>query len=195
MQAGDEERGRLGRDLHDGAQQRLISLGMALRLAQRHLADGGTDVDGLIDQTVAELSTAVAELREIAHGLRPSSLDDGLQAALVALTRHVPIPVVLHVPPEPLPDPVATTTYYVVSEAIANVIKHAEASRIDVAIERRNGHVEVRVVDDGKGGAAVGAGSGLAGLCDRVNAVGGILALESERGAGTTVEAVVPCAS
>jgi signal transduction histidine kinase len=193
--AGDEERGRLGRDLHDGAQQRLISLGMTLRLAQRHLADGGTDVDGLIDQTVAELGTAVAELREIAHGLRPSSLDDGLQAALVALTRHVPIQVVLRVPPEPLPDPVATTTFYVVSEAIANVIKHAEATRIDVAVERRNGHVEVRIVDDGKGGATVGAGSGLAGLCDRVHAVGGILALESERGAGTTIEAVVPCAS
>ena len=102
--AGDEERGRLERDLHDGAQQRLVSLGMTLRLAQRHLADGGTDVDGLIDQTVAELSTAVAELREIAHGLRPSSLDDGLQAALVALTSTCRSQSCCDVPPEPLPD-------------------------------------------------------------------------------------------
>jgi signal transduction histidine kinase len=195
VQAGDEERRRLGRDLHDGAQQRLISLGMTLRIAQRHLDEGGADVSGLIDETVAELSTAVAELRQIAHGLRPSSLDDGLQAALVALAQHVPIPVELRVPSEELPDPVATTLYYVVSEAIANVIKHADATRIDVSVERRNGHVEVRVVDDGRGGATVATGTGLAGLCDRVNAVGGVLALESPSGVGTTIEALVPCAS
>jgi signal transduction histidine kinase len=195
VQAGDEERRRLGRDLHDGAQQRLISLGMTLRVAQRHLDEGGADVSVLIDETVAELSTAVAELRQIAHGLRPSSLDDGLQAALVALAQHVPIPVELRVPSDELPDPVATTLYYVVSEAIANVIKHADATRIDVSVERRNGQVEVRVVDDGRGGATVATGTGLAGLCDRVNAVGGVLALESPSGVGTTVEALVPCAS
>ena len=107
VQAGDRERRRLERDLHDGAQQRLVSLGMALRVAQRHLGDGGVDVDGLLDQAVAELATAVAELRSIAHGLRPSSLDDGLHAALVALTRHVPIPIELHVDSETLPDEVA----------------------------------------------------------------------------------------
>ena len=84
MQAGDAERRRLERDLHDGAQQRLVSLGMAMRLAQRHLNDGTVDVDGLLDQGVAELATAVAELRQIAHGLRPTSLDDGLHAALSA---------------------------------------------------------------------------------------------------------------
>jgi signal transduction histidine kinase len=195
VHVGDEERRRLERDLHDGAQQRLVSLGMALRLAQRHLDDGSTDVNGLIDQTVAELGTAVAELRQIAHGLRPSSLDDGLHAALAALTAHLPIPVVLEVHPEPLPDDIATTVYYVTSEAITNAIKHAQATRIDVRIARSNGHLAVRVTDDGRGGATLTVGSGLAGLSNRVNAIGGALALQSAAGCGTTVEARVPCAS
>jgi signal transduction histidine kinase len=195
VHVGDDERRRLERDLHDGAQQRLVSLGMALRLAQRHLDDATSDVDGLIDQTVAELGTAVAELRQIAHGLRPSSLDDGLHAALAALTTPLPIPVVLDVRVEALPDEVATTAYYVTSEAITNAIKHAGATRIDVRIARSNGHVEVRVSDDGCGGAALAGGSGLAGLNDRVSALGGSLALQSDAGRGTTVEATVPCAS
>jgi signal transduction histidine kinase len=194
LHAGYAERRRLERDLHDGAQQRLVSLGMALRLAQRHL--GTVDVDGLIDETVAELGTAVAELRQIAHGLRPSSLDDGLPAALAALTQHVPIPVGLDVQaPDPLPDDVATTAYFVISEAIANAVKHAGASRIDVRVARVNGHLAVRVSDDGCGGAAPAPGSGLSGLSDRVGAVGGALALDSRQGSGTTVEATVPCAS
>jgi signal transduction histidine kinase len=193
--AGDEERRRLERDLHDGAQQRLVSLGMSLRLAQRHLDDGATDFDRLFDQAVAELATAVAELRQIAHGLRPSSLDDGLHAALTALTQHIPIPVGLEVMPESLPDEVATTAYYVTSEAIANAVKHAAATRIDVRIARCNGHLEVRVSDDGKGGASMQGGSGLVGLSDRVEAVGGVLALHSADGGGTVVEAQVPCGS
>ena len=101
----------------------------------------------------------------------------------------------LHVEPDPLPDQVAATAYYVVSEAIANAIKHAEATRIDVRVARRDGHVEVRVADDGRGGAARRGGSGLAGLRDRVDAVGGVLALVSDGRHGTAVEAVVPCAS
>jgi signal transduction histidine kinase len=172
-----------------------VSLGMALRVAQRHLDDGSAEIDGLIDQTVAELGTAVAELRQIAHGLRPSSLDDGLHAALAALTQHAPIPVALDVHPELLTDEVATTVYYVASEAIANAVKHADATRIDVRIARCDGHVEVRISDDGRGGASVTAGSGLAGLGDRLSAIGGALALESQNGRGTIVEAVVPCAS
>ena len=194
VQIGDEERRRVVRDLHDGAQQRLVSLGMALRVAQRHLDEGSADVSGLIDQTVAELGTAVAELRQLAHGLRPSALDDGLRPALVALTQQVPIPVALDVHAEALPDEVTATVYYVASEAIANVVKHAEASSIAVRVARRNGHVEVRIVDDGNGGAAIVPGSGLAGLDDRLGALGGRLAVESRRGRGTTVEAVVPCA-
>jgi signal transduction histidine kinase len=195
VQVGDRERRRLERDLHDGAQQRLVALGMALRLAQRRRKGTDPELDGLLDQTVAEIGTAVSELRQIAHGLRPSSLDDGLQAALVALTQHVPIPVELHVHSAPLPDEVTITVYYVASEAIANAVKHADATRIDVRITRHNGHVEVRVADDGRGGARVSTGSGLAGLNDRVTAVGGRLALASEERCGTVVEAVVPCAS
>jgi signal transduction histidine kinase len=168
---------------------------MALRLAQRHLDDGTTDMNGVIDQAVAELGTAVAELREIAHGLRPSSLDDGLHAALAALTQHVPIPVALEVQPEPLPDDVATTVYYVTGEAITNAVKHADATRIDVRIARCNGHLEVRITDDGRGGAILTPGSGLAGLSDRVQAIGGALALQSNDGRGTIIEAIVPCES
>lgn len=192
---GDRERRRLERDLHDGAQQRLISLGMELRVAQRHLDDGTTDVTDLIDQVVAELGTAVAELRQIAHGLRPSSLDDGLQAALVGLTQHTPVPVSLRIHPDPLPDDLTTTVYYVASEAITNAVKHADASRIDVCVARCDGRVEVQVSDDGAGGAQLSVGSGLAGLADRVNAMGGVFALDSPPGRGTTVQAVLPCAS
>jgi signal transduction histidine kinase len=107
----------------------------------------------------------------------------------------VPIPVRLEVEPEPLPDDIATTVYYVTSEAIANAVKHADATRIDVRIARSDGRVEVRIADDGRGGATVSAGSGLAGLGDRVSAIGGALALDSNDGRGTIVEAVVPCGS
>ena len=149
----------------------------------------------LLDEAVAELGTAVAELRQIAHGLRPSSLDDGLQAALVVLTQHTQVPVTLNVDPDPLPGNVTVTVYYVASEAITNAVKHAQATHIDVSIARCNGSIEVRVSDDGTGGARLTAGSGLAGLADRVDALGGALALASPRGQGTTVQAVLPCAS
>jgi signal transduction histidine kinase len=192
VQIGYEERRRLERDLHDGAQQRLVSLGVALRLAQRHLDDGTVDVDGLLDQSVAELGTAVAELRQIAYGLRPGRLDDGLDAALVALVRTVPVTVDLDVCAEELPDDVATTAYYVASEAITNAVKHATADRIGLRVARSNGHLVVRVSDDGRGGASVSTGSGLA---DRVAALGGILRVDSPAGSGTVVEAVLPCAS
>jgi signal transduction histidine kinase len=195
VRAGDEARRRVARDLHDGAQQRLVSLGMALRVAQRHLDDPGVDMSGLIDEAVAELGTSVAELRVIAQGLRPSTLDEGLPAALRALTRHTPIPVDIAVDAKELPDEVATTLYFIASEAITNAIKHGEATRIGVSVARIDGHVELRVTDDGQGGAAVYAGSGLAGLRDRVDALGGRLLLVSEPQRGTVVEALVPCAS
>ena len=180
------------RDLHDGAQQRLVSLGMQLRLAQRHLDDGTVDVDELLDESVAELGTAVAELRQIAHGLRPSSLDDGLPAALSNLVRSLPMTVDMDVDDGPLPDAVATTAYYVASEAIANAVKHAEATRIELRVVRRDGHLLVRVTDDGCGGARLGLRSGLA---DRVAALGGSLSVASPVGRGTEVEAALPCAS
>jgi signal transduction histidine kinase len=192
---GYQERRRLERDLHDGAQQRLVSLGMALRLAQRHLDDGTVDVDGLLDQSVAELGTAVAELRQLAHGLRPSSLDDGLGPALAALTSGMPVPVELDVRAVALPDDVTTTAYYVASEAIANATKHAGAERIGLRVAQEDGGLLVEVADNGIGGAAPKPGSGLAGLADRVAAAGGTLRVHSPAGAGTVVEAMLPCAS
>jgi signal transduction histidine kinase len=192
LQIGYEERRRMERDLHDGAQQRLVSLGMRLRLAQRHLDDGTIDVDSLLDESVAELGTAVAELRLIAHGLRPSSLDDGLPAALSNLVRDLPLAVDMDVEDGPLPDAVATTAYYVASEAITNAIKHAEATRIELRVVRRDGQLLVRITDDGRGGARLGVRSGLA---DRVAALGGSLIVASPQGQGTEVEAALPCAS
>ncbi len=195
IQVGDAERRRLERDLHDGAQQRLVSLGMALRVAQRQLPQGGLDVNALLDQGVAELATAIAELRQIAHGLRPTSLDDGLHAALTALTGKLPIPVHLDVGSEPLDDDLATTAYFVAAEAITNAAKYANASAISVRVTQCSTGVEVKVQDDGIGGAAPRTGSGLAGLADRVAAIGGSLLMTSPVGAGTTIEAVLPCES
>jgi signal transduction histidine kinase len=209
------ERRKLERDLHDGAQQRLVSLGMSLRLAQRHLAqrhlaqrhldlmhlaqrhvDGAVDVDGLLDTTVAELATAVAELRQVAHGLRPSSLDDGLGPALSNLTSKVPIPVELDIQANgSLPDELTTTAYYVASEAVANTLKHAAARTVVLKVAQTDGQLRVRVTDDGLGGARVATGSGLAGLSDRVAALGGTFRVLSPPGGGTTVEAVLPCGS
>ena len=195
IQVGDAERRRLERDLHDGAQQRLVSLGMALRLAQRRLPQGGVDVNELLDQGVAELATAIAELRQIAHGLRPTSLDDGLHAALTALTAKLPIPVNLDVVPDQINDDVATTAFFVAAEAITNAAKYANASAINVRVTQTPTEVEVRVQDDGIGGATARAGSGLSGLADRVAAIGGSLRMTSPVGSGTTIQAVLPCGS
>jgi signal transduction histidine kinase len=199
LYAGYEERRRLERDLHDGAQQRLVSLGMALRLAQRHLDDPSVDLDGLLDSSVAELATAVAELRQIAHGLRPSSLDDGLGPALSSLASKVPIPVTVTVSGEvsvdQLPDDTATTAFFVASEAMANAVKHAHPGMIELRVARLNGQLTVQVRDDGRGGASLLPGAGLAGIADRVAAAGGALSVSSPAGRGTVVEAVLPCAS
>ena len=195
VQVGDAERRRLERDLHDGAQQRLVSLGMAMRLAQRHLGDGTVDVNGLLDQGVAELATAIAELRQIAHGLRPTSLDDGLHAALTAITRTLPIPVQLHIGPDQLPDDLATTAYFVAAEAVANAAKYSQATSIAVRVAQSADDVRIRVEDDGCGGAVPRPGSGLSGLADRVAALGGSLSMHSPAGSGTTIEAVLPCGS
>jgi signal transduction histidine kinase len=197
LEVSYQERRRLERDLHDGAQQRLVALGMALRLGQRHLDDGRTDVSGLLDQAVAELGTAVAELRQIAHGLRPSSLDDGLVNALTMMVGRVPVPITLDLHPElgceNLPDVVATTAYYVASEAVVNAVRHAAAATIGLRVARDAAALTVQVSDDGPGGATLRPGAGLAGLADRVAAAGGGLRLTSTLGNGTLVEAVLPC--
>ncbi|GAA1359002.1 sensor histidine kinase [Catellatospora chokoriensis] len=195
LATGYRERRRLERDLHDGAQQRLVSLGMGLRLAQRHLHDGSVDVNGLLDQSVAELGTAVAELRAIAHGLRPSSLDDGLDAAVRTLAGSLTVPVTVEVAAGDVSDDVATTAYYVVSEAVTNVVKHAEAGWIGLRVTRADRELAVQISDDGRGGARLRPGSGLAGLADRVAAAGGALLVDSAAGRGTVVRAVLPCVS
>ncbi|MGW3497043.1 histidine kinase [Streptomyces sp. NPDC001020] len=194
LHTGYEERRRLERDLHDGAQQRLVSLGMAIRLAQRHLHDSTIDVDDLLDRSVAELAQAVVELRQIAHGLRPSSLDDGLSHALAMLAGQAPVPVTLEVCADALPDDVTVTAYYVASEAMTNAVKHAGPVPIGVHVSLADDQVTVRVDDKGPGGAAIRPGAGLAGLADRVKAAGGTLHLSSPPGGGTLVEAVLPCA-
>lgn len=199
LHAGYEERRRLERDLHDGAQQRLVSLGMALRLAQRHLDDSSVDLNSLLDSSVAELAAAVAELRQIAHGLRPSSLDDGLGPALSSLASKVPIPVTVEVTGDvsvdQLPDDIATTAFFVASEAMANAVKHAHPETIGLRVSRMDGQLTVQVHDDGRGGASLRPGAGLAGIADRVAAAGGALSVSSPAGHGTVVEAVLPCAS
>lgn len=194
LRVGYEERSRLERDLHDGAQQRLVALGMALRLAQRHTPKDAP-AHGVLDAAVAELSTAVSELRELAHGIRPSCLDDGLLPALSQLVSSSPLPISLRVTAEQLQPDVETTAYYVAAEAITNAVKHADARHITLEVELVEAHLHVRVRDDGRGAAAPREGSGLAGLADRVTAHGGSLAVDSHDGAGTLVEAVLPCAS
>lgn len=194
LRAGYEERRRLERDLHDGAQQRLVALGMQLRVLQRtQRADAETSV--ALDAVVAELGTAVAELRRIAQGVRPSALDDGLGAALTDLTRTTDGMVEVDVQTPDLPDAVATTAYYVVSEAVANALRHSGASRIRVTARECEGTLSVRIDDDGTGGAAMTPTGGLTGLVDRVEAIGGRLSVDSRSGSGTTVEARLPCGS
>jgi signal transduction histidine kinase len=194
VKAGYDERRRLEQDLHDGAQQRLVSLGMRLRIAQRHLP-AGSDLDDVLDQAVAEIATAVAELRQIAHGLRPSSLDDGLAAALANLSAQAPVPIDVALDAVDLSDEVSTTAYYVASEAVANAVKYADAEHIALRVLQQDGHVRVVVADDGRGGAALRPGAGLASLVDRVGALGGRLQVASPAGHGTVVEAVLPCGS
>jgi signal transduction histidine kinase len=195
VQAADDERRRLERDLHDGAQQRLVSLALNLRLARSKVDEDPAAAAELIDETAAELGEATDELRELARGLHPAVLSDrGLGPALEALAGRAPVPVALGDPPaERLPAPVESAAYFVVAEALTNVARYADASRAEVSVVRDNGRVEVEVRDDGVGGADPAAGSGLRGLADRVAALDGLLQVESRAGEGTTVRAVIPC--
>jgi signal transduction histidine kinase len=181
------ERRRLERDLHDGAQQQLIATGMRLRAVQRDL-DPARSAE--IDQAIAELEGTVAELRQLAQGIRPSRLDDGLGAALEAVFAATPIPVNLDVSPLPALDEVQTlSAYLVVSEAVTNVLKHAHATRVGVRIDQAGGRLCVEVSDDGVGG--VPANGALTALRDRVESVGGTVTITSPPGIGTTITAVL----
>jgi PAS domain S-box-containing protein len=189
VQAGDAERRRLERNLHDGAQQRLVSLSLTLRLAaKRHQ-------DPMLLAAVEELALALEELRELARGIHPAVLTEyGLEPALRSLADRSPLPVELEVElDDRLPPPVEAAAYYVAAEALTNVAKHADASLVRVTVNRGNGRAVIEVADDGRGGADA-SGSGLRGLADRVEALAGRLAVSSTAGAGTTLRAEMPCA-
>jgi signal transduction histidine kinase len=193
VQIGDAERRRLERNLHDGAQQRLISLALALRLVETRLHSSPDEAAALVAAARDDLTHALEELRELARGIHPVILTErGLRPALEMLARRAPFDVDVQTPDERLPDAVEAVSYYIASEALANAAKYAQASQVDIRVEHGNGTVVVEVADDGVGGADPAAGSGLRGLVDRVEAVGGRLRITSPPGGGTTVAAEMP---
>jgi signal transduction histidine kinase len=196
LQIGLEERRRLERDLHDGAQQRLVSMALNIRLARAKLNEDPFAAEQLLASAGEELESALEELRELARGIHPAVLTDrGLGTALHTLANRAPVPVELgELPDERLPEAVELAAYFVVAEALTNVAKYAEASHATVQVERENGRVVVEVSDDGVGGADPGRGTGLRGLADRLAVIEGRLQVDSEKGHGTTVTARIPCA-
>ena len=193
--AGDEERRRIERDLHDGTQQKLVTIGLQLRLALTKLGEGGPPVaTEALGRAVADLAEAVAEVRDLAHGIHPAILAEaGLEAALESLVDNSPLDVRtdLDVPAHLSPD-LAATAYFCVSEALTNVTKHAGPAHVVVSAARHGDRLELTVADDGAGGARAD-GSGLTGLADRVAASGGALTVDSPKGRGTRVTLVLPC--
>jgi signal transduction histidine kinase len=193
VQASDTERRRLERNLHDGAQARLVGVTLLLAHARRRVT-GDSDLATTLDRAIGELKTSLAELRELARGIHPAVLtDQGLERAVSALAARSPVPVTIDADDgERLPVAVEIAAYYVVSEAIANIGKYAQATEATVAIRRADGRVSVDVTDDGIGGADAGQGSGLAGLADRLGALDGTIAVDSPPGHGTRLHAEIP---
>jgi signal transduction histidine kinase len=197
QQAADSERRRLERDIHDGAQQRLVALGVALRLARdRAAARGDQALAGDLDGAAGQLKYALSELRDLAQGIHPAVLTRaGIGPALRVLAEASPIPVEINASPaERYSDDVEAAVYFVVSEALANAAKHSGAKRIDVSVRREDGSLLIDVRDDGSGGATPVNGSGLVGMTDRVAVLGGVVKVTSPPGAGTLVHAEIPCA-
>jgi PAS domain S-box-containing protein len=197
VQAADEARRRIERDLHDGAQQRLVGLALDLRLARNRVLDDPEAAAGLLDEAAEELASATAELRELARGIHPAILTEGgLEPALRSLLGRAPLPAKLTGPP---PGRVAAaievTAYFTVAEALTNVARYADATRVEVDVTRNDGRLVVEVRDDGRGGADTGGGTGLRGLADRLSALDGRLDVHSPPGEGTTIRAEIPCAS
>ena len=192
--AGDVERRRLERNLHDGAQQRLVTLSLSLRLALAKLDSAPAAARAILADAGDELALALDELRELARGLHPAVLTDrGLRAAVEMLAARAPVPVeITAVPPQRLPEPVEAAAYYLIAEALTNVAKYAEASAVTVSVTVADASVLVEVSDDGVGGADPATGSGLRGLADRVEALGGTLEVISPAGDGTTLRAAMP---
>jgi PAS domain S-box-containing protein len=192
--AADEERRRVERNLHDGAQQRLVTVALHLHLVKRRLETEPAQVPQLVDSAVTELTLALEEIRELVRGLHPRLLSDrGLQPALTGLAERALLPVeIAETPSERLPAAVEAAAYYVVAEALANAAKHSRATHVTVRVAADGSCTRVEVADDGVGGADASGGSGLRGLADRVAALGGTLAVESPPGAGTTIAAALP---
>ncbi|HZO07839.1 MAG TPA: sensor histidine kinase, partial [Myxococcota bacterium] len=196
LKIGLEERRRLERDLHDGAQQRLVAMALNIRLARAKLNEDPVAADRLLAGAGEELDSALEELRELARGIHPAVLSDrGLATALETLANRAPVPVELaELPNGRLPEAVELAAYFVVAEALTNVAKYANATHAKVEVARENGRLVVEVEDDGIGGANPENGTGLRGLADRIAVLEGRLEIDSERGAGTTVRAQIPCA-
>jgi signal transduction histidine kinase len=195
VRAGYEERRRLERDLHDGAQQRLVTLGIVLRRLQRSLPREAQILGPALGSAVDEVGRAIEDLRTIAAGVRPPRLDEGLAAALADLARAAPVRVDVQATDERLPEEVEAAAYFVVCEAVTNAVKHGSPSQVRVDAMVANGTLRLVVVDDGSGGATPTQGTGLAGLSDRVEAQGGTLLIHSPVGAGTRIEVEIPCGS
>jgi signal transduction histidine kinase len=194
LAAADEERRRIERDLHDGAQQRLVAVTLTLRLAEARLASDPASAKQLIAQAREEAQYAIEELRELARGIHPALLSDhGLAAALEALATRAPVPVeVSGVPSHPLCEAIEAAAYYVTAEALTNVAKYAHATHAFVRLSLEDDCLRLQVRDDGIGGADPSTGSGLRGLRDRVDALDGHLELDSPPGGGTTVTVEIP---
>jgi signal transduction histidine kinase len=195
--ATDAERRRIERDLHDGTQRRLVSLAMHLGMARASLTDAPEPVRQVIEQAHDEATEALAELRQLVRGLHPAVLDDrGLDAALSGIAAGAPLPVRLRVEVAGrCPPGVEAVAYFVVSEALTNVAKHADATRADVTVVRAGDRLRVVVADDGRGGATTDGGTGLRGLAQRAAAVDGTLSVDSPPGGPTTVTVELPCGS
>jgi PAS domain S-box-containing protein len=194
VQAADNARRRIERDLHDGAQQRLVALALEVRLARARVAKEPADALPFMDRIAEELSEASAELRELARGIHPAVLTErGLAPAITALADRAPVAVdILEVPEIRFAPAAEATAYFTVAEALTNVAKYADASHATVRLAQENGELAIEVRDDGKGGAVATPGSGLAGLADRVGALDGSLEVESPPGEGTLLRAVLP---
>jgi signal transduction histidine kinase len=192
--AADDERRRIARDLHDGAQQRLVAIGLNLRHLQHRLNGSAPAVHAALDAAVIDLGESIDELRELAGGVRPSSLDEGLRAALHDFVTRSPAPVALEVTRERFSPELETTAYFIAAEGLTNAVKHARAERISLAVARQGDQLVVSVDDDGQGGADPLGGTGLRGLADRARSHGGTIEVCSPLGAGTRLEVRLPCA-
>jgi len=192
--ASDETRRQIERDLHDGTQQRLVSLGLAVRAAEATVSPEREDLREELSRVAEGLAEAVEDLQEISRGIHPAILTKGgLGPALQTLAHRSPIPVGLDITMDArLPEPIEVAAYFVASETLANAAKHSQASRIDLSLSESDGSLELSVRDDGVGGADAARGSGLVGLTDRVEALGGSIRVDSLPGKGTKITAELP---